>query len=72
MLIRDYPQGPCCSRNNDTIHCINHYSVDNVACFINTYNPLDTDLFGGGVISPSGLTGYFTSPNKSTALFFNG
>ena len=31
---------------NKAIHWINHYSVDTVGGFVNTY-PLDSDLLGG-------------------------
>ena len=30
----------------NAIHRINHYPVDSVVCFVNTY-PLDSDLSGG-------------------------
>ena len=30
---------------DDAIHCINHYPVVNMVCFVSTY-PLDRDLFG--------------------------
>ena len=33
-------------RVDNTIHCKNHYPVDSVVCFIETY-PLDSDLSGG-------------------------
>ena len=31
---------------DNAIHRINHYPVDSVVCFLNTY-PLDSDLSGG-------------------------
>ena len=31
---------------DNAIHRINHYPVDSVVCFVNTY-PLDSDLSGG-------------------------
>ena len=31
---------------NNTNHWINHYPVDSVVCFVDTY-PLDSDLSGG-------------------------
>ena len=33
-------------RLDNAIHRINHYPVDSLVCFVNTY-PLDSDLFGG-------------------------
>ena len=33
-------------RLDNAIHRINHYPVDSVVCFVNTY-PLDSDLSGG-------------------------
>jgi len=33
-------------RTSNAIHQINHYPVDSVACFVNSY-PLDSNLFGG-------------------------
>ena len=39
-------QGPVVRKVDDTIHRINHYPVDSVVCFLNTY-PLDSDLSGG-------------------------
>ena len=39
-------QGPVVQKVDNAIHRINHYPVDSVVCFVNTY-PLDTDLSGG-------------------------
>ena len=39
-------QGPVVQRLDNSIHRINHYPVDSVVCFVNTY-PLDSDLSGG-------------------------
>ena len=33
-------------RLDNAIHRINHYPVDSMVCFVNTY-PLDSDLSGG-------------------------
>ena len=38
--------GPVVQRLGNAIHRINHYPVDSVVCFANTY-PLDSDLSGG-------------------------
>ena len=35
----------------NAIHRINHYPVDSVVCFVNTY-PVDSDLSGGSVTQP--------------------
>ena len=40
------PQAPVVRKVDSDIHWINHYTVDSVACFVNTY-PLDSDLSGG-------------------------
>ena len=37
---------PVVQRLDNAIHRINHYPVDSVVCFVNTY-PLDSDLSGG-------------------------
>ena len=37
---------PVVQRLDNAIHWINHYLVDSVVCFVNTY-PLDSDLSGG-------------------------
>ena len=37
---------PVVQRVDNAIHRINHYPVDSVVCFANTY-PLDSDLSGG-------------------------
>ena len=39
-------QAPVVLRLDNAIHWINHYAVDSVVCFVNTY-PLDSDLSGG-------------------------
>ena len=39
-------QGPVVQKLDNAIHRINHYPVDSVVCFVNTY-PLDSDLSGG-------------------------
>ena len=39
-------QVPVVQRLDNAIHRINHYPVDSVVCFVNTY-PLDSDLSGG-------------------------
>ena len=39
-------QAPVVQRVDYAIHRINHYPVDSVVCFANTY-PLDSDLSGG-------------------------
>ena len=39
-------QGPVVQSVDSAIHRINHYPVDSVVCFSNTY-PLDSDLSGG-------------------------
>ena len=39
----DYPAGP---HLFNAIHLINHYPVDSVVCFVDTY-PLGRDLSGG-------------------------
>ena len=39
-------QGPVVQRPDNAIHRINHYPVDSVVCFANTY-PMDSDLFAG-------------------------
>ena len=39
-------QTPVVQRVDNAIHRINHYPVDSVVCFANTY-PLDSDLSGG-------------------------
>ena len=39
-------QAPVVQRLDNAIHRINHYPVDSVVCFFNTY-PLDSDLSGG-------------------------
>ena len=40
-------QAPVAQRLDNAIHRINHYPVDSVVCFVNTY-PLDSDLSGPG------------------------
>ena len=37
---------PVVQRLDNAIHRINHYPVDSVVCFVDTY-PLDSDLSGG-------------------------
>ena len=37
---------PVVQRVDNAIHRINHYPVDSIVCFTNTY-PLDSDLSGG-------------------------
>ena len=37
---------PVVQRLDNAIHRINHYPVDSVVCFVNTY-PLDSDLSSG-------------------------
>ena len=37
---------PVVRKVDNAIHRINHYPVDSVVCFVNTY-PLDGDLSGG-------------------------
>ena len=37
---------PVVQRLDNTIHRINHYLVDSVVCFVNTYS-LNSDLSGG-------------------------
>jgi len=37
---------PVVQRLDNAIHQINHYPVDSVVCFTNTY-PLDSELSGG-------------------------
>ena len=37
---------PVVQRLDNTNHRINHYPVDNMVCFVNTY-PLDSNLSGG-------------------------
>ena len=39
-------QAPVVQRLDNAIHRINHYLVDSVVCYVNTY-PLDSDLSGG-------------------------
>ena len=39
-------QAPVVQRVDNAIQRINHYPVDSVVCFANTY-PLDSDLSGG-------------------------
>ena len=39
-------QAPVVQRLGNAIHRINHYPVDSVVCFVNTY-PLDSDLSAG-------------------------
>ena len=51
MLRQDLPRArkssaPVVQRLDNAIHRINHYPVDSVVCFVNTY-PLDSDLSGG-------------------------
>ena len=45
-ISRIFRPGPVVQRLDNTIHQINHYPVDSVVCFVNTY-PLDSDLSGG-------------------------
>ena len=43
-------QGPVVRKVDNAIHRINHYPVDSLVCFVNTYPvlyPLDSDLSGG-------------------------
>ena len=40
------PLAPVVQRLDNAIHRINHYPVDSVVCFVNTY-PLDSDLSSG-------------------------
>ena len=42
----DNPQAPVVQKMDNAIHRINHYPVDSVVSFANTY-PLDSDLSGG-------------------------
>ena len=37
---------PVVRKVDNAIHRMNHYPVDSVVCFVNTY-PLDSDLSGG-------------------------
>ena len=47
LTIRDKNnQAPAVQRMDNAIHQINHYPVDSVVRFANTY-PLDSDLSGG-------------------------
>ena len=39
-------QAPVVRKVHNAIHRINHYQVDSVVCFVNTY-PVDSDLSGG-------------------------
>ena len=39
-------QAPVVQMVDNTVHHINHYPVDSVVCFVDTY-PLDSDLSGG-------------------------
>ena len=39
-------QAPAVQRLDNAIHRINHYQLDSVVCFVNTY-PLDSDFSGG-------------------------
>ena len=39
-------QVPVVRKVDNAIHRINHYPVDSVVCFVNTY-PLNSDLAGG-------------------------
>ena len=39
-------QAPVVQKLDNAIHRINHYPVDSMVCFVNTY-PLDSDLSGG-------------------------
>ena len=39
-------QAPVVQKVDNAIHRINHYPVDSMVCFVNTY-PLDCDLSGG-------------------------
>ena len=39
-------QAPVAQRLDNAIHRINHYPVDSVVCFVDTY-PLDSDLSSG-------------------------
>ena len=43
---RQSVQAPVVRKVVNAIHRINHYPVDSVVCFVNTY-PLDSDLSGG-------------------------
>ena len=46
-IVKIMPQGLVVVKGGyNAIHRINHYPVDSVVCFGNTY-PLDSDLFGG-------------------------
>ena len=45
LLFEDIDQAPVVQRVDNAIHRINHYPVDSVVCFANTY-PLDSDLSG--------------------------
>ena len=38
---------------NTAIPRINHFQADSEACFVNTYDPLDSDLSGGGKSYPA-------------------
>ena len=46
LVIHMGDQAPVVQRVDNAIHRINHYPVDSVVCFANTY-PLDSDLSGG-------------------------
>ena len=44
-------QAPVVPKVVNAIHRINHYPVDSLVCFVNTY-PLDSDLSGGAFEHP--------------------
>ena len=46
IQMKGFEQAPVVQRLDNTIDQINHYPVNSVVCFVNTY-PLDTDLSGG-------------------------
>ena len=46
MKINFNALAPAVRKVNNTIHQINHYPVDQMVCFVNTY-PLDSDFSGG-------------------------
>ena len=46
MLFVCFFQAPVVRKVDNAIHRINHYPVDSVVCFVNTY-PRDSDLSGG-------------------------
>ena len=47
--VPDKHQAPVVQRMDNAMHRINHYPLDSLVCFANTY-PLDSDLSGGSII----------------------